>query len=90
MAADGTVYHSEEEKFDAIGAALDPNFADSKPAIIKDCQAQLEKVIDSEDYYDVLQVNIKHILRQKSKVLSEKSIWILRQQSVWNCLHSTQ
>ena len=53
MAADGTVYHSEEEKFDAIGAALDPNFADSKPAIIKDCQAQLEKVIDSEDYYDV-------------------------------------
>ena len=37
MAADGTVYHSEEEKFDAIGAALDPNFADSKPAIIKDC-----------------------------------------------------
>ena len=50
MAADGTVYHSEEEKFDAIGAALDPNFADSKPTIIKDCQAQLEKIIDSEDY----------------------------------------
>ena len=38
----------------------------------------------------LMQVNIKHILRQKSKVLSEKSIWILRQQSVWNCLHSTQ
>lgn len=36
----------------------------------------------------LMQVNIKHILRQKSKVLSEKSIWILRQQSVWNCLHS--
>ena len=59
MAADGTVYHSEEEKFDAIGASLDPNFVDSKPAIIKDCQAQLEKVIDSEDYYDVLQDGVE-------------------------------
>ena len=31
MAVDGTVYHSEEEKFDAIGAALAPNFAAVHP-----------------------------------------------------------
>lgn len=62
MAADGTVYHGEEEKFDAIGAELDPNFAESKPAIIKDCQAQLEKVIDPEDYYDVLMDGIEEAI----------------------------
>lgn len=67
MAADGTVYHSEEEKFDAIGAALDPNFADSKPAIIKDCQAQLEKVIDSEDYYDVLQDGVEDAIQSSNE-----------------------
>lgn len=43
MAADGAVSHSEEETFDAIGAELDPNFSASKPAIIKNCQAKLEK-----------------------------------------------
>ena len=67
MAADGTVYHSEEEKFDAIGVALDPNFADSKPAIIKDCQAQLEKVIDSEDYYDVLQDGVEDAIQSSNE-----------------------
>ena len=67
MAADGTVYHSEEEKFDAIGAALDPNFADSKPAIIKDCQAQLEKVIDLEDYYDVLQDGVEDAIQSSNE-----------------------
>ena len=67
MAADGTVYHSEEEKFDAIGAALDPNFADSKPAIIKDCQAQLEKIIDSEDYYDVLQDGVEDAIQSSNE-----------------------
>ena len=67
MAADGTVYHSEEEKFDAIGAELDPNFADSKPAIIKDCQAQLEKVIDPEDYYDVLQDGVEDAIQSSNE-----------------------
>lgn len=59
MAADGAVSHSEEETFDAIGAELDPNFSASKPAIIKNCQAKLEKIIDPEDYYDVLQDGVE-------------------------------
>lgn len=33
MAVDGTVFHSEEEKFDAIGAELDPDFAADKEQI---------------------------------------------------------
>lgn len=83
MAADGTVYHSEEEKFDAIGAALDPNFADSKPAIIKDCQAQLEKVIDPEDYYDVLQDGVEDAIQSSNETAD---ILIAPKLLVWNLL----
>ena len=59
MAADGTVFHSEEEKFDAIGAELDPKFADNKASIINTCRAQLDKIIDPGDYYDVLQDGVE-------------------------------
>ena len=83
MAADGTVYHSEEEKFDAIGAELDPNFADSKPAIIKDCQAQLEKVIDPEDYYDVLQDGVEEALLSSSETADT---FITPKLLIWNLL----
>ena len=55
MAADGEIYHGEEEKFDEIGIALDPDFPNSKEQIIKECQTALDKVIDPEDYYDALQ-----------------------------------
>lgn len=63
MAADGAICQSEEKKFDAIGTELDPDFADSKPVIIKNCQTQLEKVIDPEDYYDVLQDGVEDAIR---------------------------
>ena len=55
MAADGEIYHNEEEKFDLIGRELDPDFSNSKEQIIKECQAALDKVIDPEDHYDALQ-----------------------------------
>lgn len=55
MAADGEIYHGEEEKFDLIGLELDPDFSNSKEQIVQECQATLDKVIDPEDYYDALQ-----------------------------------
>lgn len=67
MAADGTVSHREEETFDAIGSELDPDFADNKPAIIKTCSAQLEKIIDPEDYYDVLQDGVKNAIQSSGE-----------------------
>ena len=76
-------YHSEEEKLDAIGAALDPNFADSKPAIIKDCQAQLEKVIDSEDYYDVLQDGVEDAIQSSNETADT---YITPKLLVWDLL----
>ena len=62
MAADGEVFHSEEEKFDSIGKELDPNFANNKEQIIKECQAQLDKVMEPDDYYDVLQDGVEDAL----------------------------
>ena len=59
MAADGEIFHSEEEKFDAIGSELDPDFLDNKEQIVKECKEQTEKVIDPEDYYDVLQDGVE-------------------------------
>lgn len=62
MAADGEIFHSEEEKFDSIGQELDPNFAEHKEQIVNECQAQLDKVIDPKDYYDTLQDGIEDAL----------------------------
>lgn len=62
MAADGEIFHSEEEKFDSIGKELDPNFKDNREQIIKECQQQLDKVIDPEDYYDTLQEGVEDAL----------------------------
>ena len=62
MAVDGQIFHSEEEKFDSIGAELDPNYKDNKDTIIKECQARLDKVVDPEDYYNSLQDGVEEAL----------------------------
>lgn len=62
MAADGKIFHNEEEKFDAIGKELDPDFVDHKEQIVKECQIQLDKVIDTEDYFDALREGVEDAL----------------------------
>ena len=54
MAADGEVYHDEEEKYNEICQELYPRFEADKDIIKKDCTAQLEKVIETDDHYDVM------------------------------------
>ena len=54
MAADGEVFHDEEEKYYDICRELYKNFDSDKDDIKKECTHQLEKVIDTEDYYDVM------------------------------------
>jgi len=62
MAADGEIYHGEEEKFDAVGSELYPNFAVNKEAIICECRESLDKAIDPEDYSDALQDGVDEAL----------------------------
>lgn len=67
MAADGNIFHSEEEKFDSIGAELDPDFANNKESIVKECKEQIDKVIDQDDYFDVVQDGIEEALISSAK-----------------------
>ena len=83
MAADGEIFHREEEKFDVIGSELDPDFAEDKEQIVKECRAQMEKVIDSEDYYDVLQDGVE--LAISSSVRAEDT-FITPKLLVWDLL----
>lgn len=62
MAVDGEIFHCEEEKFDLIGRELDINFNENKEMLIKECRAQMDKVIDAEDYYDVIQEGVEDAL----------------------------
>lgn len=83
MAADGEIFHSEEDKFDAIGTELDPDFMENKGQIVKECKAQMEKVIDPEDYYDVLQDGVEAEL---SLSVRTEDIFITPKLLVWNLL----
>ncbi len=83
MAADGQIFHNEEEKFNAIGKELDPNFTENRDQIIKECQTQLDKVIDPEDYYDALQEGVEDALL-KSKQTADT--FITPKLLVWDLL----
>ena len=83
MAADGEVYHSEEEKFDSIGTELDPTFLDNKNRIVNECKKQLDKVIDYEDYYETLKEGIDAALND-SKITEDT--FITPKLLVWNLL----
>ena len=82
MAADGQIFHNEEDKFDAIGAELDPKFAQHKLNIVWECQKQLDKVIDPEDYFDALKEGIDDALissrkREDSFITPKLLVWDL-------------
>lgn len=78
IAADGQILQEELEKFDEIGASLDPQFQENKDRILQECQAQLEKAIDEEDFYDVLQDGVDAALQSpaqgKNPILSPKML----------------
>ena len=62
MAADGHVYHDEEEKFDAIASSLDPEFAAHKEQLVGECQSFMENITDTDDLYGVLQDGMEESL----------------------------
>lgn len=63
MAADGEIYHGEEEKFDEMGKEFLSDFENQKESIIAECQATLKSVIDPEDLFDVLRDGTDNALR---------------------------
>lgn len=82
MAADGTIFHGEEEKFDAIGSELLEDFAKAKENLVAECQSEMENVIDPEDHYDVIQDCVENALlsepaTEQTMISSKHLIWNL-------------
>jgi uncharacterized tellurite resistance protein B-like protein len=59
MAADGEIFHGEEAKFDSICAEFDPAFDKNKEPIVNECRNHLDKQIDGDDYFDVIQDGVE-------------------------------
>ena len=70
MTVDGTVYHSEEDKFDSICEELDPEGVADKEELIVECKKQLNKIVDSDDYYDVVQDGVEEAILSKDNTIS--------------------
>ena len=82
MAVDGIVYQDEEEKFDEIGRELDPGFDSDKAEIIRECKAQMDKQIDPEDQYAVLQDGVEDaiaigVITRGSVIAPKVLVWDL-------------
>ena len=52
---DGDVLQQELEKFDEVGKGIDPDhFAEYRDELIAECEAQKDRMIDDEDYADII------------------------------------
>ena len=83
LSVDGEVLQSEEEKFDEIGEQIDPDYSNHKKNILAECKAQLSKVIDQEDYYDVVQDGVEEAILIPDKTTDS---FITPKLLVWNLL----
>lgn len=89
MAVDGKICQAEEAKFDAIANELDASFGNYKNKIISECQTQLEKVIDPEEYYDVIQEGVCNAIDNSGSPSSSFDFYsskVSNRVVVWNLL----
>lgn len=82
MAVDGNIFHCEEEKFDSICEELDKDGQVDKDSIITECKQQLDKIMDDDDYYDVVQDGVEEAVlspdnTETSPVHSKLILWDL-------------
>lgn len=64
MAADGEIYHNEKEKYDDICKELYSEYEREETEITAICKQQLEQVIDTDDYYDVMTEGVAYAVAQ--------------------------
>ena len=66
MAADGEIFHSEEEKFDSIGRELSLDYDRFRAQLTRECKTWLRGENDPEDYFDALRDGINAALRAET------------------------
>lgn len=64
MAADGEIYHNEKDKYDDICKELYSEYENDENEITAICQKQLEQVIDTDDFYDVMTEGVAYAVAQ--------------------------
>lgn len=64
MAADGEIFHSEEEKFDSIGRELSSDYDRFRAQLTRECKTWLRGENDPEDYFDALRDGVDAALRE--------------------------
>lgn len=80
--ADGNVSQEELVKFDEIGNSLDPeHFAEYRDELIAECESQKYRMIDEEDYFDVITEAF-----DRSLELVEGEEGVASRMLIWNML----
>lgn len=84
IAVDKTVSDEEIDTFESIAKEIDPDFYNLyKDSLDEDYRNQIEKLIDEEDFYDVMLEGVDKILFQE---LSEGELGISSRLLLWNLL----
>lgn len=73
IASDGDIAFAEEERFNQIAAEIDPEFEEHRNYVIKTCKEHLDRIIDGDDYYDVVQDGVEEALLSE-QVLDKGSV----------------
>ncbi len=83
IALDGEVTEEEMNQLDEMGMAIDSMYPHMKLPFINECRAQIDKAIDPEDYYDVIQEGADDAL---TKIPRSKLSEITPKLLLWNLL----
>lgn len=91
MAADGEICKAEEEMFDSIGNEMLEelswcSFDEVKPEILEACKEQLDKVIDQDEYYDVIREGVEACFEEEEERYYSDSEGIKGSMLMWNLL----
>ncbi len=62
IAVDGKITDEELADFDEIGMATDKNYESYKQEIISECEKNIDKAFDNDDYYDNIRDTVSKII----------------------------
>ena len=78
------IFHGEEEKFDAIGKELDPDFTQTKTVVVDECKARLTLSGNNEEAYaDILCSGVDHAISSSEQ---SEDTFIVSKLLVWDLL----
>lgn len=68
MTVNGNAIQDEMDKFEEIGKELDARFDEHKTGVIDSCKKQMDKMIDPEDHYAVIQEGVDDAIMSQENI----------------------